>query len=110
MRELLAQRADLFALALILIQRSPQPGTDSRFACALANRQPRRRVRIDRPERLDLGAQLGVRVEERAAHPCMLGDRCEGDGRAVSVELPDRRAGALLRVPSVGFSRATVST
>ena len=59
-RELLAQRGDLFALALVLVQRGPQPGTQRGVARALADGQPRRRGAWDGSQRLDLGAQLGV--------------------------------------------------
>jgi hypothetical protein len=73
-------------LALVLIQRGPQSSSHGRVARALTDRQPRRRGRVDRPQRLDLGAQLRVRVEKSAADACVLGDRREGDARAVGVE------------------------
>ena len=97
-RELFAQRGVLLTLTLVLVKRGTQPGTQRRVAGALADRETRRRGAVRRAQRLDLGAQLGVLVEEHAADPGAFRDRSERDRRAVCIELAQRGAHPLLGV------------
>ena len=95
-RELIAQPGELLALALALIQRRAQPGAQRRVAGPLAAGRARRSGALSGAQPLDLGAQLAVLVEKRAADPRALRDGGERDRGDFAIELTQRRANALL--------------
>ena len=89
-RELITQRRDLFPQPLVLVECHPEPDADRFVACPRALREPCRRPLLAALP-FNVGAQVGVAVEELAADPRAGGDDRERDRFACALELDQRR-------------------
>jgi hypothetical protein len=86
-RDPLAQVVVLGAQGADLVAQTFEALPERSVARALSRRKARGVGPCSRAEAVDLGAQVGVAVEQRAGHGGGLGDGAEGDGGAVAVEV-----------------------
>src|SRR4051812_382860 len=87
-REFIAQCGELFSQPLVLVERHPEPDADRFISCALAHRQPCW-CRLLAALPFDVGAQVGVGVEELAADARPRSDERERDRLAFALELDE---------------------